>query len=173
MRLAFAQADCRPKGSRGESKESNQCYSVGSTQHFQLNCSLLHLPGICADTITPHTRHSAHTFAERGPDEKDIHRITHHARPALWHDFPRNMFDRAQQAANRSARQIADNNATDSPSESPKSASSPSSSSRKVKRSMSSHAGPTPFHRRISYIPRDAKEWRPKFKWHIYDNQGR
>ena len=37
---------------------------------------------------------------------------------------------------------------------------------------MSSHAGPTPFHRRVSYIPRDAREWRPQFKWHWYDNQG-
>lgn len=36
----------------------------------------------------------------------------------------------------------------------------------------SSHAGPTPFHRRKSYIPRDLKEYRPKFKWHIYDNRG-
>ena len=50
--------------------------------------------------------------------------------------------------------------------------SSASSSPRKVQRSMSSHAGPTPFHRRVSYIPRDAREWRPKFKWHWYDNQG-
>ena len=39
-------------------------------------------------------------------------------------------------------------------------------------RRVSTHAGPTPFHRRSSYLPRHPKEWRPNFKWHFYDNNG-
>ena len=33
-----------------------------------------------------------------------------------------------------------------------------------------SNAGPTPFHRRISYLPQNTKT--PRFKWLIYDNNG-
>jgi len=69
------------------------------------------------------------------------------------------MFDRRSNAPGDDASTSIKNSAT--------------ASQRPVKqRSMSSHAGPTPFHRRVSYMPRDVKEWRPRFKWHIYDNQG-
>ena len=112
-------------------------------------------------------------FDWNGPHTTVDERPSYPSRPTIWHDLPPSMFDRAHQASNRSAREIADSNNNNTESPKSTSTSSPSSSSRKVKRSMSSHAGPTPFHRRISYIPRDAKEWRPKFKWHIYDNQGR
>jgi len=40
---------------------------------------------------------------------------------------------------------------------------------RKGKRRNSSKAGPTPFHRRQSYLPVDSKG---KSRWLVYDNDG-